>query len=71
MDEDYGVFIFVMICIAVYLGTSTPDSASIHFSTVNKMILKCASNGGVEKLEHDYDVTCKDGAYYTSDGDNK
>lgn len=67
MDEQWVGFIFLMVAF-IFMGTCfTIDSSHIRLGVIENMIAKCADNGGLKYIEHDYDVKCKNGAEFSYD----
>lgn len=49
----------------------TQDNTHLKLNTIQEMIKKCDSNDGLDYIEHDYDVVCKNKAEFSYDRTSK
>lgn len=66
-----GMILFVMTAfISSFISCATfltQDDTHLKLNKIEMMVKKCENNGGLEFIEHDYDVKCKNGAEFIND----
>ncbi len=63
-DEMWGLLFIILMVFGICITTLTRDNSSINLQVITEMSAKCDSNGGLDRIEHDYDVLCKNGAEF-------
>lgn len=59
-----AIVALTLTLLIVFGATLTQDRTQIDLAAVSEMSAKCESNEGLDYIEHDYDVVCKNGAEF-------
>ena len=64
--EVGGVVVGIMLIMGVLVSaiTLTQDDTRVNLKAISEMTAKCKDNDGLDIIQHDYDVLCKNGAYF-------
>lgn len=66
--ETFGLIVTLTLFLTGSLNCIvflTQDDTHLKLDTIQEMIKKCDNNGGLDYIEHDYDVVCKNKAEFS------
>lgn len=66
--ETFGLIVTLILFLAGSVSCDaflTQDDTHLKLDTIQEMIKKCDNNGGLDYIEHDYDVVCKNKAEFS------